>query len=202
MEQITAKQLFELADWEWLNHDYLSSYLPALRALNDGAMEDVLNINGNRYYQWSPALMKVLKPKQVIELGGAMGVWDLMVLNGQYQDFELYSITLAEHGLEFAYVVDKYKNFHPIVGDDLDLNNWPKDLDLAKTDLWFIDSEHTAKQLQAELDLYTPFFKKGAVLLFDDIRHPELWPIWNKLPYDKYECTNPCHYSGFGLAIV
>lgn len=198
---MTAKELFKQANDLWEKYD-IKTTLPALRALNDGALEDVLNTNGNRYYQWSPCLLEVVKPKQIVELGGAMGVWDLMVLNGKYQDFNLYSMTLPEGGLEFSYVVDKYANFHPSVGDDLKLENWPKELKLEDTDLWFIDSEHSAKQLQAELDLYSPFFKKGCVLLFDDIRHPELWPIWEKLPYDKAEITNPCHYSGFGIAKV
>jgi hypothetical protein len=114
----------------------------------------------------------------------------------------LYSITLAEGGLEFSYVVDKYANFIPIVGDDLDLSVWPKDLDLKKTDLWFFDSLHTREQLTKELKLYTPFFKKGTILLFDDIRMDELWPIWEGLPYDKYELTDPCHYTGYGIAVV
>lgn len=194
-----AKQLFEEANKLWEKYD-INSILPALRTLNEGAMEDVLNINGCRYYQWSPCLIEVLKPKQIVELGGAMGVWDLMILNGKYQDFELHSVTLPEQGLEFAYIVDKYPNFFPIVGDDLTV--WNSNLDFSKTDLWFFDSEHTTEQFQAELNLYSQYFKKGSVLLFDDIRHPELWPIWEKLLYDKYEATNPLHYSGFGIAIV
>lgn len=200
MGQMKAKQLFEEADKKWIGYD-ISSTLPALRGLNEGAMQDVLNINGNRYYQWSVSLVDLIKPKQIVELGGAMGVWDLMILNGPEQDFQLYSITLPENGLEFLYVLDKYSNFHPIVGNDLDMDNW-KDVDLNKTDLWFFDSEHTAIQLEAELAMYRQFFKKGAILLFDDIRHSELWPIWRELPYDKYECTNPLHYSGFGVAVI
>ncbi|HEX9504135.1 MAG TPA: class I SAM-dependent methyltransferase [Patescibacteria group bacterium] len=197
---MNAKELFQKANKIWESYD-IKPVLPALRALNEGAMQDVLNTNGNRYYQWSASLLEVLQPHTIVELGGAMGVWDLMLLNANYRDFELYSITLAEQGLEFAYVVDKYSNFHPVVGDDLDLTKWGE-LDLSKTDLWFFDSFHTGEQLQKELDLYTPFFKKGAVLLFDDIRHPELWPIWDKLAYDKYEATNPLHYSGFGICCI
>ena len=131
-----------------------------------------------------------------------MGVWDLMALNSKYQDFKLFSITLEEYGLEFSYIVDKYPNFIPIVGDDLDLSQWSKDLDLGKTDLWFIDSEHTAKQLRAELELYKPFFKKGTIILFDDIHMDELWPVWQELPYEKLDATDPLHYSGFGIARV
>lgn len=196
-----AKELVERVNKRWETFK-ISHFMPALRALNQGALDDVLNVNGCRNYQWAPCLIDEVKPSQVVELGGAMGVWDIMVLNSAYQDFKLFSITLKEHGLEFSYIVDNYPNLVKVIGDDLDLKNWPKDLDLSKTDIWYFDSLHTAKQLQAELDLYTPFFKKGAVLVFDDIRMDELWPIWEKLPYDKVELTAPLHYSGYGLAIV
>lgn len=198
---MTAKELNALA-FERMKKYNIRGSMPALRNVAEGSMMDILNTNGCCYYQWSPCLVDVLNPKQIVELGGAMGAWDLMVLQDLPEDAHLWSITLPEGGLEFSYIKDNYTNFHPVLGDDLNLKNWPKELDLSKTDLWFFDAEHTAEQLQAEIDLYSPFFKKGAVVLFDDIRMPELWPIWENLPYDKYENTNPCHYSGFGLMIV
>jgi predicted O-methyltransferase YrrM len=177
--------------------------MPALRLLNSGALEDVLNVNGCRYYQFLPCLIDNLKPAQIVELGGAMGVADVMMLQSKWQDYKLYSITLAENGLEFSMIADEYKNLFKIVGDDLDLKNW-KDTDLSKTDLWFIDTLHTKEQLTKELELYTPFFKKGAIVLFDDIHMPELEPVWNLLcqRYDHLDLTDPCHYSGFGAILI
>jgi predicted O-methyltransferase YrrM len=173
--------------------------MPALRGLNSGALEDVLNINGCAYYQFLPQLIDLIEPSCVVELGGAMGVADVMMLQSKWQDYKLYSITLAEHGLEFSMIADEYKNLVKIIGDDLDIKNW-KDIDLSKTDLWFIDTLHTKEQLTKELELYTPFFKKGAIVLFDDIHMPELQPVWDLLcqKYDHYDLTDPCHYSGFG----
>mgnify|MGYP001563454044 CR=1 FL=1 len=109
-----------------------------------------------------------------------------------------------QHGLEFSYVVDKYPNLTMIVGDDLDMNNW-KNLDLNKTDIWYFDSEHSEKQLRAELALYSPFFKKGTILLFDDIHlNEEMERVWNELKdkYDAYDATNLLHYTGFGVICV
>ena len=55
-------------------------------------------------------------------------------------------------------------------------------------------------------ELYSPFFTKGCVILFDDIRMDEIWPVWQELEKygitEKHECTNPLHYSGFGIATV
>lgn len=186
----------------------IQPYLVALRQANDGAINDVLNVNGCAYYQWVPYLLEVVKPKQIVELGGAMGVWDLMVLNAPYQDCELHSITLAEHGLEFSYIVDKYPHFHPVVGDDLLLENWGK-LDLHKTDLWFFDSLHTEEQLRKELDLYSPFFKKGCVVLFDDIhQHEGMQNVWDDIVEgkwgitDAHDATNPLHWTGYGVCKI
>ena len=99
----------------------------------------------------------------------------------------------------------KYSNFHPVIGDDLDLNSWPKGLDLSKTDLWFFDSLHTEDQLRKELELYKPFFKKGAIILFDDIFLPELESVWqdleNIIPV-AYKTALPLHYTGWGLVQI
>jgi len=187
----------------------IAPVMPALRGLNDGAKEDVLNVNGCANYQWIPGVIDLLKPKQIVELGGAMGVWDLMVLHTLPKTSHLWSITLPEQGLEFSYIVDTYDNFHPVLGDDLDLSNWPKELDLLKTDLWYFDSLHEESQLRKELDLYSPFFKNGAVVLFDDIHlHDGMQAVWDDIVdgnygiTDYYDATDPLHYTGYGVCVV
>jgi len=44
--------------------------------------------------------------------------------------------------------------------------------------------------------------KKGAIVVFDDIRLNDMFPVWESLNYDKVENTNPNHYSGFGFIKV
>lgn len=178
--------------------------LPALRFANDGAVNDVMNINGCANYQWIIGVVDALKPKQVVELGGAMGVWSLCVLHTLPSKSHLYSITLEEHGLEFSYIRDSYPNFTPIVGDDLNMDNW-KGVDLKKTDIWYFDSLHTPEHLRKELELYSPYFKKGCLIIFDDIRSFELFPVWIDIMGGKYgtmtyyEATEPLHWTGYGL---
>lgn len=206
-KKVTAEDIFNIGMEEWKSFS-VHSLMPALRAANNGAREDVLNTNGCRYYQWSSCLIKAINPSQVVELGGAMGVWSICVLHFLSPESKLYSVTLAEDGLEFAYVVDTYTNFVPVVGDDLNLKVWPKELDLKNTDLWFFDSLHTPEQLTKELDLYSPFFKKGTIILFDDIHSFGLQPIWDRIQKgewgitDTWDASDPLHYTGFGLAIV
>lgn len=194
---MTLNELYERSQTK---HFDLRRVLPALRALNEGAMNDVLNTNGCFYYQWLPRLIDTIHPKQIVELGGAMGVSALLMLHA-HDEPEVYSITLPEQGLEYSFVQDTFPHFHPILGNDLDVENF-KGVDLKETDLWFFDALHTTEHLNKELALYTPFFKKGAILLFDDIHMDEIWPIWDSLPYEKKDISDPCHYSGFGIARV
>lgn len=189
----------------------VNKILPALKYANEGAVIDVLNKRETGEdclnYQWWPCFIDELKPKQIVELGSAMGVGDICMLHADYQDFKLYGITLEEGGLEFSYVEkDKYPNFFPTVGDDLDLSVWPKDLDLSKTDLWYIDSLHTEDQLRKELDLYKQFFSPGVIIVFDDIfQNPGMATVWhdleNILPIkEKIDLTpRGLHFTGYGL---
>ena len=64
--------------------------MPALRKANDGAIDDVLNTNGSAYYQWLPCLIELVRPKQIVELGGAMGVSTIMMLVSPYQEVRVY----------------------------------------------------------------------------------------------------------------
>ncbi len=203
---MTAKDLYEIPLKE-VSHKKLLAYMPALHDVDANVFdEDVLNVNGCYYYQWLPQVIKYLLPKQVVELGGAMGLSALMMLQELDKDSKLYSITLAENGLEFSYIKENYSNLIKVIGDDLDLNNWPKDLDLNRTDLWFFDSLHTKEQLEKELELYSVFFKKGAVLLFDDIHlNKGMEEVWEELTShftESYDGTDPLHYSGFGIIVV
>lgn len=202
---MTAKDIYDLGIGRLKTFNLLP-LLPALRACNSGAIEDVKNVNGCANYQWICGVVDELKPKQVIELGGAMGVWSLCVLHTLPSDSMLYSITLPEGGLELSYIVDDYPNFKGIIGSDLDMDNW-KGIDLHKTDVWYFDALHTEDHLRKELGLYSPFFKKGCLIIFDDIRSFGLYPVWEDIIKGKYgtvnyyEATDPLHYTGYGLAI-
>jgi cephalosporin hydroxylase len=172
--------------------------------------------NANRYYQWLACLMRVLKPKQVVELGAAAGISTIMMASQLPKESKLYSVDI-DKSIAWKWMNRDYPQVEKVLGDDTDPDLWRKNWsgskfdgtfdmelgpDLSKTDIWFIDALHTKEHLQKELDLYTPFFKKGTVVVLDDIRMDGLWDIWRALPYDKCETTNPNHHTGFGHFIV
>jgi cephalosporin hydroxylase len=181
--------------------------------VGEGQLREVQNTNdrANLYYQWLACLIKLLKPKQVVELGAAAGISTIMMATELDKDAKLYSVDFDPE-IAWKWMDKEYPQVIKILGDTRDINIWPqteslynKDwpMLLRQTDIWFFDSLHTEEQLRSELEIYKPYFKKGAVLVFDDIHmNPGMNKVWDELPYDKHDISNPCHWSGFGVAIV
>ena len=154
----------------------------------------------NLYYKWLACLIRLLKPAQVVELGAAAGISTIMIASELSKDSIFYSVD-NDPTIAWKWITKDYPQLVKILGDDLDLSVWPKDAELQATDIWFVDTLHTKEQLTEEIKLYSPFWKKGAIIIFDDIKMPELRPIWEALPYDKCE-DDRLHYSGFGFVKI
>ena len=199
---MNAKELFFNIKPLWEKYD-IKEAEPYLTGLSQGSRADIEDKKNSGYYKFLPCLMKYLKPQQVLELGGAMGASALMMLSSLPKESVLYSMTLQEGGLEFSFVKETYPNFVPVVGNDLILKNWPADIDLANTDVWFLDSTHSYDQLSQERKLYEPFFKKGAVIFIDDIHlSEEMWRAWTEFKGDKFDASVYLHHSGFGIIVI
>lgn len=154
----------------------------------------------NGYYKWLHAYVETKKPKQVVELGAAAGISTLLMATANP---ESKIISVDCDTAAWRWMNREYPNVIKVYGDDLDLSIYPKDIDLFKTDFWFIDTLHTGTQLKEELKTYKKFFKKGAVIAFDDIHvNKGMEEVWNELPYEKLDVSARLHYTGFGIAII
>ena len=191
---------------EYIQYFDINPLLPQLEKVPEGQILEVLDKtdSANLYYQWLACLVRAVKPQQVLELGASIGISAIMMVN-QIKDGIIYSVDDGsdyKEGLKHWEAFNReYKNVIKVEGDDLDLSIYPKDFDIKKTDILFIDTAHNGEQLQKELDLYTPLLKKGCIVVMDDIRLPGMFEVWDKIKYPKLEITNPCHYSGFGFLI-
>ena len=190
--EINEKVFQELATY---NVDKIADQLTGLSPAH--LYNEVKNGRGdNLYYMWLACLVRLLKPRQVVELGAAGGISTIMIASELTKDAKFCSVD-NDPQIAWKWIVKDYPQLTKILGDDLDMDIW-KDIDLNKTDLFFIDTLHLATQLNKEIELYSPYWKKGAIVVFDDIKMPELRPIWEALPYDKCE-DDRLHYSGFGF---
>lgn len=163
---------------------------------------DIWDIERCYNYLWWAGLVKKHPFKQIVELGGAMGVWSLMVASTAPKETNIWTITLPEHGLEYSFVKKEFPNLHMVVGDDLKWESWPKDFDITKTDAIYFDALHTYEQLSAELKMYGPKLKSGTLAVFDDISlNEEMKQAWAELDWPKFDQTGNLHWSGYGIAV-
>jgi predicted O-methyltransferase YrrM len=181
----------------------VEAIMPDMQLVGDGQKNEVRDVNGrpNKYYQWLSCLTRLLKPKQVVELGAAAGISTTMIASELSPDAKFYSVDI-DPTIAWKWMSKDFPQVTKILGDDLNMAIWPGSVDLGKTDLWFIDSLHTYEQIKSEIDLYKSYFKRDAVVVLDDIHLLEMGTIWEELKYDKCDNTDPCHYSGFGFFVV
>ena len=152
------------------------------------------------YGLWLQSLVNLVKPKQVVELGAGWGNSTIMIGMAMPKDSKFFSVDLGVLQPQWGNIDRYYPSLVRIPGDDLDISLFPKGTKLEETDIWYIDSEHTATHFMKELELYSPFFKKGTIVVCDDIHLNNMELVWNKLPYDKCDLSFPCRPdSGFGM---
>lgn len=155
------------------------------------------------YYKWLYCLVKHVKPKQIVELGGAQGVSSLMMSAAMPAKCKLFSVDLVDDWR----VLPSDSKVIKIVGRSEDETVFPKGTDLEKTDIWFIDTAHFQDQLQKEFDAYSKYWKEGTIVILDDVDYywdrpmHDLYKFWPNVKYNKVALPH-LHVSGFGLIVV
>jgi predicted O-methyltransferase YrrM len=187
---------------EWVHQNIDIITRDHLQGVEEGSLNDVNYIAHSLYYRWLAALIRVLHPLQVIELGSAGGTSLLMMLSQLPKESKLYSCTIPEPEGEWRFIKQDYPQLIKVLGDDLDLSVWPKGTFLDRTDIWFLDTEHNYDQVHAELELYDKFFKPGSLVLIDDILlNDGMRRAWKEIKYPKLSMSD-LHWSGFGCFCV
>ncbi len=176
--------------------EYIKNFNP-----DDIMFLDSTYIDGSTLYlKWIYCLALEVQPKQVVELGAWTGASTAMFLAGMPKDSVLYSVDTNKDSWMSAPEDDRLVK---IIGDDLDVQ-FPEGTHLDKTDIWFIDSDHTAEQLNQEVEKYSPFWNKDTIVLIDDVNYglfSDYSEAWKKLPYNKIELPR-LHYTGFGVMVI
>ncbi len=170
-----------------------------LSQVNEEYLGYLKNADGNSfYYQWLALLVKIIKPKQVLELGNSYGLSTLMMFSELLDTARLISCDMVKR-LDFIpphVLNDSRLKFY--FGNDLNLNIFGNDLSVG-IDMLFIDTNHTFEQISAEWKIYKNLCNPGAIVILDDIRVNDMFGFWKSLQYPKLEITEKCHSSGFGF---
>jgi len=159
---------------------------------------------GSLYRPFIYELCKMLKPKQVVELGGHEGRTTSMFLAALP---ETSTVIVVDSQYKMPYVDDP--RCIKLFGDDLNMDLY-QGIDLSKTDIWFIDTVHTKEQLEKEFNAFQQYWHPGTIVLVDDIWADEKHgdreftskEYWKTIPYDKINIDKLHRSYGFGIIVV
>jgi len=152
----------------------------------------------NRYYVLLNAVVRVLAPRKVLELGTSAGISALFMLLGLGRDATITTVDIAS--FKPAVLADlRDERLQVVVGDDLNPQTL-ESVDLTDLDLLFVDTEHSPRQVQAELDRFGPLFSPRGLAIVDDISlNGEMVGWWEGLACPKISTGPTYHWSGIGL---
>lgn len=146
-------------------------------------------------YLYLGSVVKVIKPRVIVELGADRGVSTLVMHSELGKNGKLYSVDIRDG---WEYVPPDLQGVNKLVGNSIDATLF-ENLDLTTVDLWFIDGLHQDSVVQKEIETYSPFWHAGTVVLFDDI---DLYQdTWKSIAFDKYE-SREIHNQNFGVVVV
>jgi len=187
--------------------------LDAVRAVRDVNLDDILSRPdapewarcwpGEHYY-FLAALMKVLRPMVVVEIGTDTGLSALVMHKFQPPGGKLVTYDVVPWAKVEEHVV-RDPDFDGTLEQRLaDLSNpqvmeQHRDL-LESTEFFFIDAP---KDNVFEYRLMENFqrlnFRKPPILMFDDTKLMSMLRFWDELKHPKLDVTSFAHWSGSGL---
>lgn len=183
---------------EEMNLFSLNSIRQDISLVSPGWLE-ILDRPGWEYYKWIACLVRVVNPKQIIELGAQHGLSAIM-MSSQIQQGKVISVDIEN---DWKFVDKKQTKIIKIVSDSVKFAETSEFI-LSDTDIWFFDTTHWANQLKAEITAYKKFFKKGSLLLLDDIHIEgrDMEKAWDWIKWEKQDISSLCHFSGFGIVKI
>ncbi len=150
----------------------------------------------NPYYNLLYSVAKELQPNLVVELGTCTGGSTSHLAAGTSGKVLSIDIEIRPDAKKRLLAFD---NVELMQGDTRDPELVAEIAKRGPIDLLFIDTDHTADQVIAELALFGPLVRPGGLIFFDDIRiNPGMSAWWDSLQEDKFELPE-MHWTGFGV---
>lgn len=152
---------------------------------------------GGSYVKFLALLTKKLQPKNIVELGNREGLstlafYDQLPVNATFTTIDI--IDDVRYCPEKMFT-DPRVSF--ITGDVASLDVLKKVPD--KIDILFTDTIHYYFQLKDEFEIYQHLLADTALVAIDDIRTNDKGKFWAEVNHPKWDLTELCHHSGWGL---
>ena len=159
------------------------------------------------HYQLLAALMQVLKPNLVLEIGTAAGLSALALkkylpATSRMVTFDVVPWkNFSDHALRDADFADgRLEQVVADLSDPAVARRYASLLNNA--DFLFIDAAKDGRLEPALFDNFATIgLKEGAVLFLDDIRMLVMLPLWRRIALPKIDLTSFGHWSGTGMVL-
>lgn len=152
------------------------------------------------YYLYLHALVRLLRPRTVLELGtceGGSAFFGMLALP------EGSTLTTVDVGPRHPWQLGAFLydlRLRRVLGDDLDLGIYDGNVPMG-VDLLMVDTLHEYGHVKRELAIYLPLLSPGAVVVMDDVHLNEgMARAWDELPLERLEAGDRYHWSGLGIA--
>jgi predicted O-methyltransferase YrrM len=156
------------------------------------------------HYRLLAGLVRVLKPRTIVEIGTATGLSALALLSTAGDDAQLITYDLIEWKA-FRETILCEQDFgirlQQRLGDLSDPETFERESHiLGSADLIFIDGpKDGAFEPRLAKSLIPLLNGRSAILVYDDIRVMNMLQFWRDLPLPKLDATSLGHWSGTGL---
>lgn len=168
-------------------------------------LQTYINTYPGEHYKLLFALMKVLKPKTVIEIGTYQGAGCMSMKSALPEGSKIYTYDIIPFhqipncGLKESDFDEKLEQRIVDLADPKQAEN-QMDI-LENVDFIFADAAKDGVMERAFIDLFDRVkFKNKPIIMFDDIRFTIMTPIWREIRHPKLDISSFGHWSGTGLA--
>jgi predicted O-methyltransferase YrrM len=153
---------------------------------------------GEHYLTFLNYLIKKVRPKTIVELGNREGMSTLCIYDAiKKVGGNFYTVDIERDQRYCPDVMYQDKQVTFLWGDvsSIDiLKKIPHEIDFL-----FSDTIHYNFQIQDEFAIYQHFLADTALVAIDDIHLNDKGVFFDEIVYDKWDLTNLCHSSGWGL---
>ena len=155
------------------------------------------------HYRLLTALVRILSPRQVVEIGTFRGGSALALAAGGAQQVTTYDVlswdAIPGTLLRSEDFVEGRLRQH--VGDLADSDFFLVEQEIFRAaDLIFVDGPKDGQFEPRLLARLVPILTDSQLLVFDDIRLMNMLRLWRDLPLPKLDMTSLGHWSGTGIA--
>lgn len=128
-----------------------------------------------------------MQPRHILELGTGEGESGKCIMTALSAGSRFTTIDNNEDRRKgIGERLSQWKSDERLTVIDADTTN-PNTVKLVvgPVDLLFVDTQHTAQHVVAELNVFQGILEEGAIVIIDDLQHNDMWKFFSMLPYEK-----------------